>query len=45
MLTHENKINVELLKKIMTEEKATLPSLRTKDWKNVKVETEKISKF
>ena len=29
----------------MTEKKITLPSLRSQDWKNVKVETEKVNKL
>ena len=35
---------VVLIKKIMTEKKTTLPSLRNQDWKNVKVEIEKVNK-
>ena len=33
ILTHEAKINIELIKKIMTEKKTTLPSIRNQDWK------------
>ena len=32
MLTQEDKINVELIKKIMTEKKIKLSSLRNEDW-------------
>ena len=38
----EDKMNVELIKKIMTEKKTTLPSLRNQDGKKVKVETKKV---
>ena len=41
MLTQEYKIKVESIKKIMTEKKTTLKSLRSHDWKKVKIETEK----
>ena len=41
MITLEDKINEALMKKMMTEKKTTLPSLRNQDWKNDKVETEK----
>ena len=34
MLTPEEKINLEFMKKIMTEKKTTLPSLRNQDSKN-----------
>ena len=34
MVTLEDKINVELIKKIITETKSPLPSLRNRDWKN-----------
>ena len=43
MLNQEDKISVELIKKIMTEKKTTLPSLKNEDRKKVKVETEKIN--
>ena len=36
MLTQENKINAELIKKIMTEKKIGLSSLKNQDWKKVK---------
>ena len=45
MITLEDKINEALMKKMMTEKKTTLPSLRNQDWKNDKVETEKINKL
>ena len=32
-LTQEDKIKIELIKKIMTEKKTALPSLRNQDWK------------
>ena len=45
MLTEKDQINAELIKKIMTEKKTTLPSprleKRSHDWKKVNVETEK----
>ena len=34
-------MNIEILKRIMSEKKTTLPSLRNQDWETVKVETEK----
>ena len=39
--THEEKMNVEIMKRIMSEKKPTLPSLRNQGWKTVKTETEK----
>ena len=45
MLTQENKINVELIKKIMNEKKTTLRSLRNQEWKNGKVENENVNKL
>ena len=33
------------MKKIMTEKKITLPSLRKQDWKKIKIETEKVNKL
>ena len=45
MLTQEVKINVELIKKILTEKKTTLLSFRNQDRKKVKVETEKVNKL
>ena len=41
MLPQEDKMNVELIKKIMAEKKTTLPSRRNQ----VKIETEKINKL
>ena len=38
-------MNIEILKRIMPEKKARLPSLRNQDWKTVKVEIEKINKI
>ena len=43
-LTQEDKLDIDeldILKKIMTQKKTTLPSLRNQDWKNVKIEAEK----
>ena len=37
------KINVDIIKRIMSEKKTTLPSLRNKDWRTVKSETEKVN--
>ena len=45
MLTQEDKINVILMKKIMTEKKTILPFLRNEDLKKCKVETEKVNKL
>ena len=44
MLTQEDKINVDL-KKFMTEKKNRLPSLRNKDWTNIKIEKEKVTDY
>ena len=41
MLTQDDKINIDLIKKILIE-KNTLPFFRNQGWKNAKVETEKI---
>ena len=43
MLTQADRKNVELIKKIMTEEKTTLSSLRNQNWEKVQVETEKVN--
>ena len=40
ILTQDDKINVEIIKRIMSKKKNTLPSYRNQDWKTVKVETE-----
>ena len=45
ILTHEDKINLELIKIMMSEKKTILPSLRNQDWKKVKVRTERINKL
>ena len=37
--------NIELLKKIKTKKKTTIPFLRIQDWKKFKVETGKINKI
>ena len=44
MLMQEDKINVELMKKIITEKK-TLASLKNQDKKKVKVEAEKVNYY
>ena len=41
----QDKINLELMNKILSEKKTTLPSLRNLDWKNVMIETEKVIKL
>ena len=38
-------MNVETLKKMMSEKKNTLPSLKHQNWKTVKAETEKINEL
>ena len=38
-------MNTEIIKRIMSEKKTILPSLRNQDWKTVKVESEKINKY
>ena len=45
MLTQEDKINAELIKKNITEKKTSLPSLTKQAWKKVKIETEKVNKL
>ena len=45
MLTLEDRIYVELIKKIMTEKETILTSLINQDRKKLKVETEKINKL
>ena len=35
-------MNVEIMKRIMSEKKITLPSLRKQDWSSVKFETKKV---
>ena len=44
-LTQEDKTNVEIIKRIMSEKKTTLPSLRNQDRKTVKAETEKSTNY
>ena len=44
-LTQEEKMNIEIIKRIISEKKTTLPSLMIEDWKTVKAETEKINKL
>ena len=43
ILIQEEKMNVEIKKWIMSENKTTLPSLRNEYWKTIKKETEKIN--
>ena len=38
-LAQQEKMNTEIIKRIMSEKKNTLPSLRNKDWKTGKAET------
>ena len=45
MLTQEDKIYVELIMKMITEKKTTLPSLRNQNRKKVKVKTKKMNKL
>ena len=46
MLTQEDKINIELLKKIMSDNKTKLPSFKNQNWKKKSmVETERINIF
>ena len=40
-LSQEEKMNVEIMKRIMSEKKTTLTSLRNLDWKAIKVENKK----
>ena len=42
-LTQEEKVNVEIMKRIMSEKKTTVPSLRNQDWRLVKSGTEKVN--
>ena len=44
-LTQEEKMNIEILKRIMSEKKTTLPSLRNQDGKTARVETYKINEL
>ena len=43
--TQEEKMNIEKLKRVMSEKKTRLPSLRNQDWKIIKAETEKINEL
>ena len=38
-------MNTDILKRIMSEKKTSLPSLRNQDWKTVKAETAKINEL
>ena len=42
-LSQEQKTNLENVKRIMSSEKTTLPSLRNIEWKILKIETNKIN--
>ena len=44
-ITQENRLNFELIKKIMTDKKTTIQSLKNQYWKKFKVETEKLNKL
>ena len=44
-LTQEEKMNIVIMKRIMSKKKTTLPSLSNQDWKTVKAETEKVNKL
>ena len=41
--SQEQKINLENLKRIMNSKKTTLPSLRSTEWRTLKIETNKIN--
>ena len=41
--TQEDKINVEIMKRVMSEKKTTLSSLRNQDWRTVKSKTKKVN--
>ena len=41
----QDREHVDLIKKIMNEQKITLPSLRNQNWKKVMVKTEKVNKL
>ena len=45
ILIQEDRKKLELIKKIMREQKTTLPSQRYQDWKEIKIEIEKVNKF
>ena len=42
-LSQEQKVNLEIVKRIMSSEKTILPSLRNIEWKTLKIETNKIN--
>ena len=42
-ISQEQKINLENVKRIMSSEKTILPSLRNREWKTLKIETNKIN--
>ena len=42
-LSQEQKINLENVKRIMSSEKTTLPSLKNIEWKTLKIETNLIN--
>ena len=42
-LTQKEKMKVEIMKRIESENKTPLPSLRNQDWRTVKSETEKVN--
>ena len=42
-LAQEGKFNVEIMKRIMSEKKTALPSLKNQDWKTIKAKLKKIN--
>ena len=38
-------MNVDIIRRIMSEKKTTFPSLGNQDWRTVKSETEKVNEF
>ena len=45
ILTQEDKMNVDLMKKIMTENKTTLPSPKTQDWEKIQAKKQKVNEL
>ena len=42
-LNQEEKMNIDIIKRIISKKKTTLPSLRNKDWRKVTFETKKVN--
>ena len=42
-MTEEEKTNVDTIKRVVSEKKTNLPSLRNQDWRTVKSKTEKVN--